>query len=265
MGVEDANDPFLKIEGGIGYGRIIDATDLAKAMRLVEDLIKYRIVNREPSQRAYFELAEIITAESEYKDSYGPIEYEKYWFEALEEVLQRDGALSAGGFGSLGHLRAQEVLINIPLSSDRSHGALSKIGVGYVFSDYVDTDNDPSLDLSYEYALPRSTYKFQLVDRVDYSLEIGDFSHLLQNTLSLNYALSLRTDWENNWVIALTIPDEGEKVLTNDVTSTLKYYITNKIDLRTVFALSLIGDGVDDNGNDDLATSLSFKVTYQIK
>jgi hypothetical protein len=263
-GQDDADDPYVKIGGGIGYGRIFDATDLAKAMRLIDDLKKYRVVSRELSQKAYFDLAKVIGSESDYKKQYGLVEYEKYWFEAMEAVLQREGVLVTGNLDALGNLRLQEVLLNLPLSNERSHGQLSRFGIGYVVSDYAGEDGDPTFDVSYQYALPYSTYKAQIVDLVEYSLVIADFSHTLRNTLSVNYALSLRTDWENSWQLTYTIPDEGDNTLANDLTSTLKYYITNKVDLKAILNLSHLADGTDGN-NDDVETSLSFEIEYQIQ
>lgn len=260
---DDADDPYIKVGGGLGYGRIIDATDLAKAMRLIDDLKKYEVVSRELSQKAYFDLAQVIGAKDTYKKRYGSVEYEKYWFEAMEAILQQEGVLITGTLGSLGNLRVQEVLLNLPLSNERSHGKLSRFGVGYIVSDYAGEDSDPTLDVSYQYALPYSTYKAQVVDLVEYSLAFSDFSHLLQNTLSITYALSLRTDWLNFWEIAYTIPDEGDNILTNELSSILKYYITNKVNIETILKFSHVADDID--GNDDIETNLSFGIEYQIQ
>ncbi len=37
---DDADEPFVKIGMGVGYGRVYDATPLAKALRIVEDFFK---------------------------------------------------------------------------------------------------------------------------------------------------------------------------------------------------------------------------------
>ena len=221
---EKAEDPYVKAEIGIGLGRIIDATDLAKATRLIDDLQQYGVINRELSQQGYFDLAEIIGAENTFKKEYRLDEYQKYWFETIETVLQQNGVLTSGALGALGMIRLQEVLINLPFSTNRSHGHLSKIGIGYIISNYADSDAAvPTLDLSYAYALPFSTYQWQFADRVGYSLTVSNFSHQFTNALSATYAVSLQIDWENTWNLTYTIPDQGNNTLANELTSVLKY------------------------------------------
>ena len=82
------NDPYSNVSAGIGYGRITTATPLMEAYRCIEDLKKYNIISEEPSDETYLKLAEIIAKESEYKSQYSLKEYEKYWYEAMEEVLK---------------------------------------------------------------------------------------------------------------------------------------------------------------------------------
>ncbi|MEA1973705.1 MAG: hypothetical protein U9N34_10515, partial [Candidatus Cloacimonadota bacterium] len=62
---DNADDVFAKTGFGAGYGRVFDATVLAKAMRVVDDLASYGLINGKVSDSAYLELSKIIDKEIE--------------------------------------------------------------------------------------------------------------------------------------------------------------------------------------------------------
>ncbi len=107
---DDADDPYVKVGAGLGWGRVYNATPLAKALRIVEDLIKYKIIKKELSKQAYIDLASVIDKEADYKSRYSPIEYKKYWYEAMEQVFKRDKALDKESLGAFGIVRIDEIL-----------------------------------------------------------------------------------------------------------------------------------------------------------
>lgn len=266
LGADDADDPYAKVGAGVGYGRAIDATVLAQAMRCVEDLQKYGIVTSDISDSAYLELAAVIDQEKVFKSQYGSIEYEKYWFEAMEAVLQKEGVLAEEALGAMGLIRIREILVNEPISP-RKHGWTVRGGVGYVLSNFDGSESDPSLDAAFEYALPY-TYRLQLIERVSYSTILSDdVVHQINNSLSLTYEISDRVDWENRWNLGVTVPTESdaENEISNNLASTFRYYVSNKINLDATVSLKHLDDGIDNNGNDDLETGLFLGATYRIR
>ncbi len=266
LGSDDADDPYAKVGVGAGYGRVIDATVLAKAIRAVEDLLEYGIMSDDLSDAAYLELAGIIDREKEFKSQYGSVEYEKYWFEAMEKVFQEAGVLAEGTLGALGVIRIQEILVNEPFSP-RRYGWTVRGGVGFVLSNYDGSENDPSLDAVFEYALPY-TYRMQLIERLSYSTILSDdVVHQMNNELSVTYEVSDRIDWENRWKLGVTVPseDDAENIISNNLSSTFRYYISNKVNFNATVSLSHLDDGIDDNGNDDLETGLFFGITYRVR
>jgi hypothetical protein len=266
LGADDADDPYAKVGVGVGYGRVIDATVLAKAMRVVEDLRKYNVMTGDLSDAAYLELAGIIDREKEFRSQYGSVEYEKYWFEAMEKVFQDEGVLADNALGALGIIRIREILVNEPFSP-RKHGWTVRGGVGFVLSNYDGSDSDPSLDAAFEYALPY-LYHMQLIERLSYSTILSsDVVHQINNNLSATYEVSDRIDWENRWNLGATVPSESgaENIISNNLSSTLRYYITNKVNFNTTVSLNHLDDGIDNNGNDDLETGLFLGITYRVR
>ncbi len=265
MAVDDADDPYAKIGVGLGYGRVIDATVLAKSMRIIDELIKYNVINGELSTAGYIELAQIIEKVAEYETKYGGIEYKKYWYEDMEMVLAKEGLLPEGSLKALGLVRLQEVLDQ--RFSSRKYGWTIRGGVGYVLSNYDGSDSDPSLDASFEYANPISK-KLQFIERLDYSTILADeLDHMVVNKASLTYELSTLVDWENALITTITVPGDSnaENLIDNNFKSTFYYYVTNKINLNTSLTLHLYSDGVDDNGNDDLDTTFFFGMAYRLR
>lgn len=266
IGADDADDPYAKIGIGVGYGRVINATVLAKAMRVIEDLQKYGVITQEPTDAGYLELAEIIDREEEFESQYGSIEYEKYWFEAIEAVLLEEGILVEETLGAMGIIRVREILINEPFSI-RKHGWVVRGGMGFVLSNFDGSESDPSVDASFEYAYPY-TYRLQLIERVNYSTILSDdIVHQINNVVSATYEVSDRVDWENRWSLGITVPSDSdlENVISNNFSTTFRYYISNKINLDTTLSLTHLDDGIDDNGNDDLETTIFAGVTYRIR
>ncbi len=268
-GQDDADDPYIKFGIGAGYGRIIVATPLAKAMRVIEDLKKYSVISVEPSDACYLELARMIDKQSEFRSKYGTKDYEQYWYKELEDILNKEGLLKSGHLGVVGVIRMREVLVAEPFPTHYGfrHGWIAKAGIGYIASNWNGDDEDPSLDAQFQYALP-ITNNLQFVEDFRYSTILGgDVGHQFDNTMSLAYKISDRILWENEWALSVLLPkdDESEDIYSNTLNSVFRYYISNTIDLNLTLRLSHLDDGIDDNGNDDVEKAIVFGVTYRLK
>ncbi len=265
MFLDDADDPYAKIGAGMGYGRVIDATVLAKAMRIVDELIKYEVINSQPTTQGYIDLAQVIDKEGEYKSRYGNTEYKKYWYEDMEAVFNNEMLIPEGSLHALGIIRLQEVLGQ--RISSRKYGWTVRAGVGYILSNYDGSDSDPSLDVSAEYAYPISQ-KLQFIDRMDYSTILSDdINHTITNKASLTYELSALIDWENKLMTAVYLPGDSDlnTLIDNTLESTFYYYLTNKVNLNASLRFNLYDDGVKDNDNDDLNITFFVGATYRLR
>jgi len=265
LGADDADDPYVQAGVGIGYGRIYDATPYAKAIRVLKDLRERGIVTGEVSKDIVLKLAGIIARESEYISKYSLREYKKYWFDDMSKLLEQSGATDKE-LNAFGIIRIEEILTQERIFP-RYHGWIVRAGVGKIFSNYDDTDEDPTLDLEFEYGLPIGL-KSQFFERAQYSTILnGDTGHKFVNTMTYSYEVSDRIDWENKWIFNYYKPtdDSLHDIKTHTLSSTFAYYIANRVSLDTTLSFSKVSDGIDNNGNDDWETKFFVGIRYRLK
>jgi hypothetical protein len=264
-GVDDADDPFVKIGVGIGYGRMYESTPVAKALRITDDLEDYGLIDTLDDE-TLIKIASIIDRESEFKSKFSIREYKKFWYEAIESELKSSGALKKESLGAFGIVRMDEVLF-IERVSPRYHGWLVRAGLGQILSNYDGESTDPTLDFVFEYGLPIG-YKAQFYNKTLYSTILADdVGHIFRNHMSYTYEISDRVDWENSWdfIYNKASDDNVNDVTKNNLSSTFRYYLANRLNFFTTLTFTSIEDDVDDNGNDDFETRLNVGLSYRLK
>jgi hypothetical protein len=222
-------------------------------------------------------LAQLIELEPEYYSKYGPVEYKKYFFEAIEKVLKDGDVLEKdGALGAFGVVRIEEILYEERVAA-RYHGWLVRAGIGKIMSSYDGTTNDPTVDLAFEYGLPIG-YKLQFYNIAKYStLMVGDSDketgHLFTNNMSLTYEITNMIDWENAWNYRYdnSSVKDVKDITTNSLDSTFRYYLTNRLNFYTTVSLLKVDDGYTYNPanansrNDDLETRVFTGLQYRLK
>ncbi len=93
---KDAEDPFAKVGAGVGYGRVVNVTPMAKAIRLVEALLEQGALKAAPPVATYQQMANIIARESQYKSKFGAASYDQHWISDIEKALIRSGQIQGG-------------------------------------------------------------------------------------------------------------------------------------------------------------------------
>jgi hypothetical protein len=265
MGADDADDAYIQGGAGVGYGRIYDATPYAKAIRVLKDLKEKNLISGNISKETVLKLAAIISKESEYISKYSSREYKKYWFNDMSKLMESSG-LSKEGLNSFGIIRIEEILIDEKIFP-RYHGWIVRTGVGKIFSNYNNEDEDPTLDIEFEYGKPIGL-KSQLSEKAQYSTILdGDTGHKFNNILTYSYELSDRIDWENSWNYTYYKPTDSniDDIQTNTLSSNFAYYIANSLSLDTTLSFTKIDDNIDNNGNDDWETKLFMGIRYRLK
>lgn len=247
---DDADDPYIKVGAGVGWGRVYNATPLAKALRIVEDLIKYKIIKKELSKKAYIKLASVIDREDDFKSKYSPIEYKKYWYEAMEKVFKEAGVLDKESLGAFGIVRIDEIL-NIEKVSNRLHGWKIRGGFGKILSNYDGDSEDPTVDGEFEYGLPiglssQFSERLYIEKLLDSNTDI-DYS--LTNSMIYTYEISNRIDWDNSWVINYQAVDKSDDIVNNSISTGFIYYLPNRLNLTATFSLSKRKGGIDEEDN----------------
>jgi len=265
LGADDADDPYVQVGAGVGYGRIYDATPYAKAIRVLKDLKERNIVTGTITKEMALKLADLIAAEDAYKSKYSIQEYRKYWFNDISKLLKSTGA-TKDELNSFGIIRIEEILFEENIFP-RYHGWIVRAGVGQIISNYNNQEEDPTLDAEFEYGLPIGLQS-QFYEKAKYSTILnGDTGHKFNNTMTYSYEISDRVDWENKWIFDYYKPsdDDLEDITTNTLSSTFSYYIANQLSFDTTLSLTKVDDGISNNDNDDVETKLFVGATYRLK
>jgi hypothetical protein len=266
-----ASDPFVKIGAGVGYGRMYIATPLANAMRIADDLKKYKIIKTSISDKALMALAKVIGLESEYASKHGANEYRQYWYSDMEKVLKEHDALKNGALQATGIVRLDEILSTNDSRGvlDRLHGWTVQAGAGQILSDYNGDDGDTTLDAEVDYALPFG-YTSQLRETLKASKVLDSdsaFDYTMGNDLKYTYEISDKVDWINTWNLQyLKANNSGDDVTTNILGTTFRYYLANQLTFNTTLSLSNVdGNNLGFAETKGWNTALTSSVSYRLK
>ncbi|MEZ5478908.1 MAG: DUF481 domain-containing protein [Thiolinea sp.] len=276
-----ADDAFDDLETtasvGVGYGRVVNVTPMAKAMRVIDELAAMGVLQAKPDKTVYQQMANIIDREGEYRSRYGFQEnYELKWISDVLAVLQNNGATN-GPVSAAGTLKVRDVLVDERISA-RRYGWKVRAGLGYVGTNFDGLTDKPLLTAGAEYHMPLSN-QTQLSDEATFNaiLNDGDNGYNFNNQLSLTHEVDDRIDWENAWDLNYAKDTgNGDDVVTNTLSSTLYYELNNALDFYTTASLKNINGSsqvitetnngttvsYDEDGTD---TSLQMGVRYRLK
>ena len=245
-----ADDTFdelqTKLSAGVGYGRVVNVTPMAKAIRLIEELQKRGAIDRTPAKSVYQEIAKVINNERSYKSEHGARSkfYQQYWIGDIEKVLIRSGLVS-NALSANGVLAMRDVLIDEKISV-RRYGWKVRAGLAYVGRNFDGIKNKPGLELGAEYHRPINN-KTQFSDEATLTTVLDNDidSYTFNNDMSLTYEVDDNLDWINTWGLNVNHSDfDGDNIVTNSLTSTLAYEVGNNLDLTMAAGLS------NSSGND---------------
>lgn len=254
------DNPSSEVKVGVGYGRVINATPLAKALRVIEDFQYFGLLTVYPSDIVMMEIAQIINKEEEFESKYGVGEYRRVWYEAIETVLMGGGLINGDGLGARGVIKLDQVL-NQENISPREHGWRAAAGLSYVIKDFGGTEGDPGLSLSFRYAKPDG-YKGQLIEDVTLGRIIGgEGGTTLENALSYTYEVSDEVDWQNTWKLSLSRSGKSKNVTSHSLTSTFIYEINNVLK----FEVNLSLQDSDDDHVDGVRGSMNSGIRYRLR
>jgi len=262
-----ADDLFSKVGAGAGYGRMYDATPLAIAIRIVEDLTNYKLIKKSISDAGMIALAKVIDLENEYRSKYGFNDYKKYWYSDMEKSLKSSGAIDSDSVGTFGIIRINEI-IDLEKISGRFHGWKVRGGLGQVLSNYNGKSGSTTADAEFDYGLPLG-YQSQFretasLSKILDSNEAIDFQ--LRNTATYTYELSDRIDWENTWTLGFDKYNAGDDVVSNSLSTGFRYYLANRLTFDTTLSLTKT-DGTNGNSVEtpDWGTKFFTGVRYRLK
>ena len=250
IGDDTFSDLQTTLSAGIGYGRVVNVTPMAKAIRLIDELIERGAIDSAPSRVVYQQIAKIINKEAEFKSQYGSRSkfYQQPWIGAIEKVLI-ENTLVQKGLSAKGILAMRDVLIDEKISV-RRHGWKVRAGLAYVGRNFEGIKNKPGLELGAEYHRPINL-KTQFSNEATLLsiLDKDSDSYAFNNDMSLTYEIDDRLDWINTWGLNVNHSAvDSDNVITNSLTSTLAYEVGNNLDLT-------VSAGINKSTGNDVRTA----------
>jgi hypothetical protein len=220
------------ITAGLGYGRYINATALAKAVRIESHFLEEGVITENLPRDVILHIANIIERENEYKTLYGTT-YETIWFRDIEREVQASGVCKEDGVGSIGILRMRQVLFGInERVNERDYGWDIKAGFLFPLTTYNKAPvGNPNLDLTTRYSVPVN-WSIQLNTSLDiYTPMDSAFMNNVQTQLSANFIFELnnRVNLVSGYQFNLIKDSEQKATISNNLTLSFWYYIENSI------------------------------------
>lgn len=262
---------FKQIESyftvGGGYGRYINATALAKAVRIEEHLMRENVISAYLSKATMIKIANIIERESEYRGIYGDT-YETRWYNDIEAEMKSDGKLVADNVGAMGILRIQQVLKGInERVNDRYYGWDATAGIRFNTStSNKSTVATPNLSIGGRYSYP-----------VTWRTQVNSFANLgtpLDSTFFKNmfinagadfiYELSNKINFVSGYRLTSKTPTVGDSWIDHNLGASFIFYLENQIYLGINGNLTRNGNPSQIGGTGYLPiTDLSTNITIQ--
>ena len=230
--LKDYDQPASSLTVGVGYGRFIEATDLAKAVRIEEFLIKEGELSDHLPKETILEISKIINREGEYRDKYGET-YEKEWYKDMETVMRESNLLKEGGLDAIGILRIEEVLEREDIA-DRFYGWDVTLGSRFdITLPFTGQDRSPAnLDVSASYARPIA-WRWQVSERISMNTPFDNFGTAFSSSLSsdISYELSNRIDVRLRHLLRLEKLEADDAKISHSLGASFIYYIENNLNL----------------------------------
>ena len=230
--------PDLDVTPGLGYGRFISATPLAKAVRIEEFLLKEGAIKGRLPKEHLVALSHVIQRKGEFQERYGST-YQKWWFEAMETVIVASGT-APNGIEAGGILRINEVLFEQRVN-ERFYGWEATAGTNFQLTTPLkgQTRRDPGAAIGIRYAWPFG-WKHQVSGRLDISSPFtNQFGKVYKLTFTQDYIyeVSNRIDFILRDILTLDIRDRttftgpgpfNKHIVGNTLSSTFVFFIENK-------------------------------------
>ncbi|MCK6605785.1 MAG: hypothetical protein L6Q59_12890 [Ignavibacteriaceae bacterium] len=229
---------------GGGYGRYINATTLAKAVRIEEHLIREKVISGYMPKETMIAIANIIEREDEYRGVYGDT-YEQRWYEDIEKEILKSGKMVGEHLGAIGILRMQQVLKNInERVNERFYGWDVTLGVLFNLSTSDKSDTrSPALSIGGRYSHPIS-WSSQINSFLNVSTPFDStFFKDVRGELGIDYIyeLSNKINFIGGYRLNYTKPNVGDGYADHFLNGSFIFYMENSINLGINATLASYG------------------------
>jgi hypothetical protein len=233
--------PAFDVTVGAGLGRFINATSLAKAVRIEDFLLFSGQLYDDLPADTMINLAQIIERQKEYRDRHGE-NFKRFWYNDMTEAIEASNMLKAEEVDAARILRMDEVLFRERIS-DRFYGWDATLGTKFELLTPKSSIGrvNPAVDLTIRYSRPIS-WRAQFNERVSVNSPMGnDFlrGYSVISASDFSYEVTNRIDFGVNYLIRSEKRLPGTDALTSHALSVLfSFFLENQINLTTRMQLT---------------------------
>lgn len=226
---KDAPKYYADAFAGVGYGRIVDATPMSKAILLVRELRKQGKLAGDLSVSDYQSLARVIAKEPEYeaRTNFATSNYYEAWVSDMAAIVNASGKAN-GNLDSAAVVRVYDSLANGTFIKRRI-GTRVRAGVGSIVKNYDGEKGKPAVEVVAEYHRPiNNAWQFNNVTTLTGTVDSDNNGHNLKNRVSLDKQINVKSTWENYWQINRNKSNSSSATTNNELGSTYNYALGNK-------------------------------------
>ncbi|MBM3216409.1 hypothetical protein FJZ36_16030 [Candidatus Poribacteria bacterium] len=247
----------------LGYGRFINATPLAKAVRMEDWLLSLDQLTDDLPAETMIELAQIIQREGEFREIHGDT-YRQEWFAAMERVIRQSGMMKRAELEAMALLRMEEVLTRERVF-DRFIGWEARAGgsLEILPMDAPTGEERRSAQATFQFARPLGWHT-QWNERATATSRLGDdFADAYDLTVdsSLSYEMSDRVD------LLLSHTLTANRARTDGPASPLDTKVSHRLQGSLIYflenSLTLNLNGIIQSDEDHLRQSVTLTFGYR--
>jgi len=206
---KDCDRPPVDLTVGLGFGRFVNVTPLAKAVRVEDFLLNENLLYDDLPAETMIQFGQIIERKSEFENRYGST-YKHHWYDEMAKLIRASGMLKAEEINAIGIIRMDEVLFRQKVR-DRFYGWDATLGV------------------------KRELLTCQKSQEAKSALSFGRNSLLASKTkadITIRYShpLGWRSQWNERFIINSPMDNEFAKSYELTLHSDFTYEMTNHID-----------------------------------
>lgn len=253
--------PPVDLTVGLGFGRFVDVTPLAKAVRIEDFLLSEGLLYDDLPAETMIQFGQVIERKSEFENKYRDA-YKVHWYEEMAKLIRASGMLKGEEINAIGILRMDEVLFRQNVH-DRFYGWDATLGVKRELLTSIKEQKPKSAaDIAIRYSHPlgwRSQWNERLIANSPLDNEFAKAYDLTIHS-DFTYEMTNRIDFVFNHLIII----EREKRLTdfdflftNSLRISFVFYVENSVNLVTNMQLNKASDT-------EITTNFAFSLNYRI-
>jgi hypothetical protein len=256
--------PATRATVGIGYGRFVSATPLARALRIEDKMLIQGVLLDSLSLGTLMQLARKLAPEARriYKEKH--YYWEREYYKSLERILNKSNLLHNGELGSAGSLVISDVLDEY--ISPRYYGYEVELGVGFDLLPAYKVDGWAAFgSLGFDFARPLG-FRAQLIEKANVRLpftggKLGQEIHgslLLSVLYEVGSVLDIIATYQLN-ADNRRLEEGGnyELVIHNQLIGTFDYLVVDQLVMSNSLTLN---QSTDASG---LSAEISSKISFR--